>query len=482
MTQHGPVRLKKVILRDFRCFENLEIELHPRLTVLVGENGAGKTAVLDGIASALSPVLTYLSSANQRLSGRGIQDGDFRVVQWPQQGGKARWGMAETTHLQAETYDGLAWDVWRASSKGKKPTQTIGQTELKHHLQRISDRFATEHPLLTPVIAYYGARRGYIEVPQRLRAAKENYGYPAAALIGALDSMSDFREMLAWFDQEEAAELRANKGVTEEEFVESPTIVAIRAAIEEMLGGAYCNPHFNRDHKFVLERKADGAHLMVNQLSQGYQSMLALAMDFARRMAIANPQLQYGNVDFQKHFLDLLGEADRLHAESRYLDSVNPFQSALAMGAPAIMLVDEIDLHLHPAWQQRVLGDLMRTFPLTQFIVTTHSPQVLSTVRRENIRVLVPDSNGSIVASEPIARTYGEPSGDVMHSVMLVDPQPPVAEKADLQRLTEWVDQGQYHDDKAIRLMSQLSEALGEQHPQLLRLRRSILRQEALKR
>ena len=76
------MRLKKITLNNFRCFEALEIELHPRLTVLVGTNGAGKTAVLDGIATALSPVLTYLSSANQRLVGRRIKDEDFRIETW----------------------------------------------------------------------------------------------------------------------------------------------------------------------------------------------------------------------------------------------------------------------------------------------------------------------------------------------------------------------------------------------------------------
>ncbi|HOB63223.1 MAG TPA: ATP-binding protein, partial [Candidatus Competibacteraceae bacterium] len=110
----------------------------------------------------------------------------------------------------------------------------------------------------------------------------------------------------------------------------------------------------------------------------------------------------------------------------------------------------------------------------------THSPQVLSSVRRENIRVIGPDPSGRIVAQPPLAMTYGEPSGDVMHSVMLVDPQPPVSEKADLQRLTEWVDQGNYASAEATQLMQSLITALGEQHPQLQRLRRSIQRQEAL--
>ena len=470
------MRLKKITLNNFRCFEHLELLLHPRLTVLIGENGAGKTALLDGIASVLSPVLTYLSSANPRLSGRGIQDGDFRVVQRPQFGGKARWGMAETTLLQAETADGLTWDVWRASTAGKKPIGVVGQTSLKHHLHGISESYVTEHPRLTPVIAYYGVMRGHIEVPQRLRPARENYGYPTAALIGALDSRSDFREMLAWFDQEEAAELRANKGVIDEDFVESPRIVAVREAIEELLGGAYANPHFNRDHKFVLERKSDGAYLTVNQLSQGYQSMLALGMDFARRLALANRHMDYATPEFLTNALNELAATDWfLENPDHHLSRSAPLL------APSIMLIDEVDLHLHPSWQQRVLRDLMRAFPNTQFIVTTHSPQVLSTVRRENIRVLGPDSSGNLIATEPLAHTYGEPSGDVMQSVMLVDPQPPVAEKADLQRLTEWVDQGRYQDDAALRLMNQLTQALGEQHPQLQRLRRSIQRQEALR-
>lgn len=76
------MRLKKVTLKNFRCFENLELDLHPRLTVIVGKNGGGKTAILDGLALGLSPVLRYLSSANQRLTGVGIKDTDFRIESW----------------------------------------------------------------------------------------------------------------------------------------------------------------------------------------------------------------------------------------------------------------------------------------------------------------------------------------------------------------------------------------------------------------
>ena len=109
------MRLKTVTLKNFRCFESLTLNLHPRLTVIVGENGAGKTAVLDGIASGLNPVLTYLSSANQRLTGRGIKDADFRLQSAEAPRGKKQWGAADFAQILLETYEGLRWDYWRPS-------------------------------------------------------------------------------------------------------------------------------------------------------------------------------------------------------------------------------------------------------------------------------------------------------------------------------------------------------------------------------
>ncbi|NHN77205.1 AAA family ATPase [Azotobacter chroococcum] len=478
------MRLNKVTLNNFRCFEHLELDLHPRLTVLVGKNGAGKTAILDAIAVGLSPVLRYLSSANQRLSGVGIKDLDIRIEPWSKRGEQERWGACDYAQVIVETASGLSWDAWKPSAKGKQPKTKVGESELARAMASILDGFRSEQRELLPIFAYYGAQRGYIEIPQRLRAGNQNYDHPASALVDALDARSDFREMLKWFDLEESAELRANKGCRPEEYEESAALSAVRVAIEQVLGGDYSNPRFNREHKFVVDAEEGPTPLQVSQLSQGYQSMLALAMDFARRMAIGNGHLHRFFSLFHDESVEAFLEKLR-ELNPQWFDKPEgldlPSFSTPTLLAPGIMLIDEVDLHLHPAWQQRVLDDLLRTFPSTQFIVTTHSPQVLSTVRRENIRTLGPDASGRIVASQPLARTYGEPSGDVLHSVMLVDPQPPVAEKPDLQHLTELVDQGRYDEPEALHLMQKLLTALGEQHPQLQRLQRSIQRQRALK-
>lgn len=446
------MRLKSVTLKSFRCFESLKLDLHPRLTVIVGENGAGKTAVLDGIASGLAPVLNHLSSADQRLTGRGIKDADFRIQPFVGRG-KDQWGVADHAQVMVEAWDDLRWDYWRPSgnAKGKEPAEKWGETALKEHLNAISASYKTPTPELTPAFAYYGASRGHIEVPERLRPAKRNYEHPTSGLVDCFNPYSDFREMLAWFDAEEASELRANKGVVNDDFSPFVSLEAVRDAVLSILGGQYGNPHFNDRHKFVVQRLSDRAPMLVNQLSQGYQSMLALAMDFARRLAITNGHLTYDS----PALVDEIGEES---IRAGLPPDEIPFSTALCMSAPAIMLVDEIDLHLHPTWQQRVLQDLMRAFPLTQFIVTTHSPQVLSTVRRENIRMLRSTDDG-YEAAIPDFSPLAHESGDALTKIMGTHREPELPLQETIRSYEQLVRSGLEGSPEGLGVRAELDAA-----------------------
>jgi predicted ATP-binding protein involved in virulence len=449
------MHLKEIVLSNFRCFKELRVNLHPRLTVLVAENGGGKTAILDGLAIGLSPVLRYLSSADQRLSGPGIKDTDFRLEQRQGPDGNEHWSVTDYAQILIETTSGLKWAHWRGSAKGKQPESKAGQSDLTSYATGVLESLKNPHPSLLPVFAFYGARRGWVVVPERLRESKFDYTQPSSALVGALDSLSDFKEMLKWFDAEEASELRANKGKRSEDYDESPTLIEVRTAINSILGGVYDNPHFDRKHKFVVSDKTTGGLLQVTQLSQGYQSMLALAMDFARRLALANGHLHYVDQSFDWSFA--------LDFAKAYAPDNTEFPPLGPAWAPSIMLVDEIDLHLHPSWQQRVLEDLMRTFPGTQFIVTTHSPQVLSTVPMESIRII---KNGIIHSAPP--GTDGAEAQRILEDVFLV----PARAKTDMARALEeylrLVDLRQWETEPARELRKRLDLWSQGQEPSLL--------------
>jgi predicted ATP-binding protein involved in virulence len=453
------MKLERLHLKNFRCFDELSIEFGKRLTVIIAENGAGKTAILDAIAIGFGRYLTKLpgisglttKETDLRVS-RGEQREPFMMLAWEastQEGGRLAWaagrkrdGAVSTSAIKALLSD----EQELLLSRGLKEIDefTLGLVQAN----------AEDRPYFLPIIAYYGTNRAIREEVQRRRGFKKNFSR-FDALAGSLDPDSRFRAAFEWFNAMEDVERREREARRDFDY-QHPELQAVRAAIVRLLPVGFSRPRTEiRPLRFVIDRlAADGTTrtLRINQLSDGYRVVLGLTMDFARRMAQANSRTTTGGMQI-----------------------INP------LDLPAIALIDEVDLHLHPSWQQRVLTDLMQTFRNTQFIVTTHSPQVLSTVKRENIRIVGPDTSGKIIAAPPLAMTYGEPSGDVLYSVMMVDPQPPVSEKADLQRLTEWVDQGNYESAEATRLMQSLIASLGEQHPQLQRLRRSIQRQEALK-
>jgi predicted ATP-binding protein involved in virulence len=167
------------------------------------------------------------------------------------------------------------------------------------------------------------------------------------------------------------------------------------------------------------------------QLSAGQKAVTTLFGDIARRLILLNPKLD------------------------------NPLEGQ------GIVLIDEIELHLHPKWQQGVLLNLQKSFPNIQFIVTTHSPQVLSTVDKSCIRKFTTNERGEDVLETPRFQTKGVVSKDILEQIMGTHAEPNIAEARWLDDYSEYISSGK-PDDAEVLLNSKIVPHFGPKHPVVL--------------
>ena len=396
------MKLARVEIENYRAIEKLHLPLHPSLTVLHGDNGHGKTSVLMAIATGLASIPEQLPDVSTSI----------KFLKSDRRGSRP-------LRVGLTAVDGITWDRRVGGPRRRNVLQA-----LKDAMNAIvnADREETE-PLDLPIVAFYDTDRAVFKPPQR----RTGFGtkFPRyGALEGALSPSTDFRDFFEWFYAKENEELREQK--ERQDFSSTlRDLEAVRQAIQNMVPGAI-NPRIKLSPlRFVVSIQLDDGkpeELSIDQLSGGYQIMLALAADLARRMAQGNP-----------------------HRD-------NPLQ------AEAVVLIDEIELHLHPSWQQRILTDLTRTFPNAQFIVSTHSPQVLTTVKPEHV-VELQREQGGIVAGSAAAPTYGAEAGDVLATVMGVDERPDGNEFVEkLAHYTNLVADGKGESSEAVSLRQELDE------------------------
>ena len=400
------MKLERVTIENYRAIEKLDLPFDPALTVFHGDNGHGKTSVLGAIAAGLGSIPMLLPD----VSSIGFRDTDGRGQR--------------PLRVMLRTRDGIEWDrrrLWPRGKASRRTSTSLGMLKEKMEAIVAADREETA-PLDLPIVAFYDTDRAVFDVPHRRRNFKTEFPR-YAALEGALSPRPNFREFFKWFYALENEELREKKEQRDWDYQLSE-LKAVRKAIERMAPGV-SDPRIKlRPLRFAVSVESEAGkpeELALDQFSGGYRIVLALAADLARRMAQGNPHL-----------------ADPLESE-------------------AVVLIDEVDLHLHPRWQQRVLVDLRQAFPNTQFIVSTHSPQVLTTVRPEHI-VELRREEGRIVAGRPSDPTFGAEAGDVLFTVMKVDERPDNEFKTTLDDYMRFVEDGQGECEEAVSLRSRLVE------------------------
>lgn len=377
--------LKSMTLHNFRCYKEVSLDFHKHLTVLVGINGAGKTSLLEGAAIALSTMFIPFEGTKSR----SIDKTQVRLEAF---------SMGSTVDVQPQYPAAVSASAvldgkevkWQRSLNTAKGNTTFGNAkEIISLAERYQARLRSgDASLILPVIAYYGTGRlwDYHREKQSeiFETSTRTNGY-----IDSVDGTANIKLMMNWF-----AKMTVQKYQNQERGDGSiPELDAVLSAMEKCYARiAETNEakvQYNMATKELdvayTDENGQQMRIPLNQLSDGYKSTISLVADIAYRMAVLNPQL----------LGDVCDKTD------------------------GVVLIDEVDLHLHPSWQQRILKDLMAVFPRVQFIVTTHAPAVINTIRAENLLLL----DGHDIYNVP-GEVYGKDVNAILSGPMNVSKRP----------------------------------------------------------
>jgi predicted ATP-binding protein involved in virulence len=402
------MKVRRLDMKCFRGFHELSLEFTGNVTVLVGVNGAGKTSILDCLAVLLSQVQAKI--LDDRRHSLRFYETDIQNTQ------------PHTLNRIEVSFEKqfFRWSLALAR-KGISRGGSSDLLGLNHLIEEVTLGESQELPL---AIYYPVNRVPATGTPPRVTTSRVYDFEPFDAYVEALaGTQRHFKPFFDWFREREDLENEQRLQVDPNH--RDRLLEAVRAAIEKLVPG-FSGLRVQRAPLRMVVQK-DGATLELDQLSDGEKSLLVLAGDLARRLAIANPGLQ-----------------DPLSAE-------------------AVVLVDEIEQHLHPGWQRMVIERLCQTFPNCQFIMTTHSPQVLSQIPAESVVLL---DRGQRVALP--AGTLGRDSNSILAEVMGI-PERPQDWANRIHVISRMIDAGELPG--ARQALDALAKQLGEHDSEVVRLR-----------
>lgn len=418
------VKLNSVEIYDFKGIKKLRVPLSSsNITLFTGDNGAGKSTILEAMSKSLSWLAANIR--HEDSNGLMIDEDDIRVGSEYSYASIISFisiGKSEYSHVEAKSLTGAS----QKKSSDRKETKKVATIYRAANSKDAIESF--------PLLAFYPVERSITiksrEITKKvLDLTKRHKWDNFEAYEKAFDASNDFELFIAWYKQvddiinenikstaleiddvenylnthgvEKLKQVLASKKKSNEvgenerraikrlQFYINETITRFMPNIENLT--------VERTPNIDIKVQKNGVSLSIFQLSQGERSLIGLVSDIARRLIMLNPSLE------------------------------RPLEGA------GIVLIDEIDLHLHPDWQQKVINNLQTTFPNIQFILSTHSPQVATTVNSQDIRILREDA----LHSAPHGMK-GAKSSRTLKGVFGVEPRPKEDENTIL--LNEYLD------------------------------------------
>ncbi|MFT8362813.1 MAG: AAA family ATPase [Sporolactobacillus sp.] len=436
------MHINDIQLNNFKLYKNKAISFNTNFSLIIGDNGVGKTSILEALCVGLGGFLAGISGVNTRnihmdeVRISGHTEGDATYTSEPQ----FPCSINCTGQIDGKSFS------WKRSINNKNGrTDRINAkkiTKLASDMQRKITQEVNKEIIL-PIISYQGAGRLYSQKREKWTTPFEKGQF--SRLIGytdCLEAESNIKLFVDWFRRMKAISLQRSKEIGE--------LYSTRKAISTFMQNLSENGETaSIDYDFEKNEVVvdlGSEELPLRLMSSGYRSIIGMVADIAFRMSLLNPQL-------------------RENAAQR---------------TPGVVLIDELDLHLHPKWQWRIIEDLKKTFPCVQFIATTHSPILIASCEEGEVIDISDESKH--VRSQP----YGWQVADVLSEIMgtsnrtlNIENDINLYEKLYSEKLNKELNDNKKR--KFNELESKLLAVLPERDPALTLTKLNAIRNEALK-
>ena len=365
------MKLKSITLNNFKGMDNIEFSLDQKTTVIFGINGVGKSTILKAIDLLYANIIA-------KLTKKKTPEFDKDDISY----GKSKATIEAKFVFEDGEEKEYSRSFDRANGRNNNPNQ------LKELVEKFENNYIVKgyddgegnwieetDDKNMPIFANYGVNRIVLDVP--VRAPKEQFE-KLDAFDKAIKSTIDFRNLFKWFRNQEDIENQIK--VRDDSKYEDKSLAAVKKAMLAMLDG-FEDIRIER-RPLAMKVNKNGKSLKIDQLSDGEKCTIALFGDLARRMALANPG-----------------------------KDVNPLEGS------GVVLIDELDLHMHTSWQRKVLNVLRDTFPNIQFIITTHSPQILGEMD-DSVNLLYLYNEGNEILFKTYESFVGWDANVILEEVM----------------------------------------------------------------
>lgn len=433
------MKIQKIQLNNFRGFKGEHnIDFDPNLNVFVGRNGAGKSSILDAVGMLLNNFLNAIDFGEFRKEFRKSDinsNAEESIIQLLIDN-----IINNSNNSGVEDFKGIYLDSFKSIDNDEE--------ESDFRFDKIESNFTVVHyatitkkiwNLLkkspdnfnVPILRFYRFTPFF---KNSVEETEDEYRYDQLkAYKNAFASNTDFDTFTEWFIEEENEENRKKVKTRNLDYI-NPKLHPVRGAIEHFFtyfsDSAFSNLSSEEEQKngnlSPLTISKNNQNINLTQLSDGEKQIILYVADIASRLAVANPSLDDTNQGY------------------------------------GVVLIDEIEAHLHPEWQRNIIPALCGTFPNIQFFVTTHSPQVVSNVKREHIKII---ENFKVVENTP--HTYGRDANNILYNIFGVEERLPQIQ-AKFNKLYDLIDD-ENTNGEAKKLMQQIKEMLGEDDPEVQR-------------